>query len=147
VILPVTLTIAAATTVVNLWLALRIASMRVKDNVLLGDGGNPLMQSRMRAHSNFTEYAPFILILLGLIELAGGPPTWLWVAGVIFVIARVAHAIGMDRTKVSVARAGGIFATWAVLALLAGWALVIAYQANAVPAATTFQVVPASDHA
>jgi uncharacterized membrane protein YecN with MAPEG domain len=147
VILPVTLTIAAATAVVNLWLALRIASMRVKDNVLLGDGGLPLMQSRMRAHSNFTEYAPFILILLGLIELAGGSPTWLWVAGVIFVVARIAHAIGMDRTKVSVARAGGIFATWAVLALLAGWALVIAYQANAVPAATTFQVVPASDHA
>jgi uncharacterized membrane protein YecN with MAPEG domain len=147
VILPVTLTIAAATAVVNLWLALRIASMRVKDNVLLGDGGLPLMQSRMRAHSNFTEYAPFILILLGLIELAGGSPTWLWVAGVIFVIARIAHAIGMDRTKVSVARAGGIFATWAVLALLAGWALVIAYQANAVPAAATFQVVPASDHA
>ncbi len=96
-ILPVTLTIAAAAAVVNLWLAFRIVPMRVKGNVLIGDNGDALLQGRMRAHANFTEYAPFILILIGLIELAGGSTTWLWIAGAVFVIARVAHAFGMDR--------------------------------------------------
>ena len=146
-ILPVTLTIAAAAAVVNLWLAFRIVPIRVKDKVLLGDNGNALLQGRMRAHANFTEYAPFILILLGLIELAGGSTMWLWIAGVVFVIARVAHAFGMDRVTSSVPRAGGALATWALMAVLACWALAIAYQANAVPAAKTFQVVPSGGRA
>jgi uncharacterized membrane protein YecN with MAPEG domain len=147
VILPVTLTIAAAAAVVNLWLAFRIVPIRVKDKVLLGDNGNALLQGRMRAHANFTEYAPFILILLGLIELAGGSTMWLWIAGVVFVIARVAHAFGMDRATSSVPRAGGALATWALMAVLACWALSIAYQANSVPAAKTFQVVPSGGRA
>ncbi len=146
-ILPVTLTIAAAAAVVNLWLAFRIVPMRLKDNVLIGDDGNQRLQARMRAHANFTEYAPFILILLGLIELAGGSTLWLWIAGAVFVIARIAHAFGMDRTTSSVPRAGGALATWALMAVLAGWALTIAYQANSVPAAKTFQVVPSNGRA
>lgn len=143
-ILPVTLTIAAAAAVVNLWLAFRIVPTRLKDKVLTGDGGNDLLKGRMRAHANFTEYAPFILILMGLIELAGGSPTWLWIAGAAFVIARVAHAFGMDRTTPSAPRAGGALVTWALLALLAGWALAIAYTANTRSAPVTFTLQPAS---
>jgi uncharacterized membrane protein YecN with MAPEG domain len=147
VILPVTLTIAAAAAVVNLWLAFRIVPMRLKGNVLIGDDGNQRLQARMRAHANFTEYAPFILILIGLIELAGGSTTWLWIAGAVFVIARIAHAFGMDRTTSSAPRAGGALVTWALMALLAGWALTIAYQANTAPAAKTFEVVPSGSQA
>lgn len=139
-ILPVTLTIAAAATIVNLWLAFRIVPMRLKDKVLIGDDGNPRLQARMRAHANFTEYAPFVLILMGLIELGGGSTLWLWIAGAVFVLARFAHAFGMDRTTSSAPRAGGALATWALMALLAGWALAIAYQADSVPAAKTFDV-------
>ncbi len=146
-ILPVTLTIAAAATIVNLWLAFRIVPIRLKDKVLLGDNGDALLQGRMRAHANFTEYAPFILILMGLIELGGGSTLWLWIAGAVFVVARIAHGFGMDRTTSSPARAGGALATWVLMALLAGWALAIAYQANALPAAKTFQVVPSGSQA
>jgi uncharacterized membrane protein YecN with MAPEG domain len=101
----------------------------------------------MRAHANFTEYAPFILILMGLIEIAGGSTMGLWIAGVVFVIARIAHAFGMDRTTSSVPRAGGALATWALMAVLAVWALAIAYQASAIPTAKTFQVVPSGGRA
>lgn len=146
-ILPVTLTIAAAAAVVNLWLAFRIVQLRLKDKVLLGDNGDALLQGRMRAHANFTEYAPFILILLGLIELGGGSTSWLWIAGAVFIVARIAHAFGMDRTTSSPARAGGALATWVLMAVLAGWALAIAYQVNTVPAAKTFQVVPSGSRA
>ena len=146
-ILPVTLTIAAASAVINLWLAFRIVPLRLRDKVLLGDNGDTLLQGRMRAHANFAEYAPFVLILLGLIELGGGSTVWLWMAGVAFVLARIAHAFGMDRTTSSPTRAGGALVTWALLAVLAGWALAIAYQATAVPAATTFQMVPAGARA
>jgi len=146
-ILPVTLTITAAAAIVNLWLAFRIVPTRVKDKVLIGDNGDPRLQGRMRAQANFVEYAPFILILFALIELGGGSPTLLWIAGVVFVIARIAHAFGMDRTTSSLPRAGGALATWALTALLAGWALSIAYGADRLPAATTLQTVPTGDRA
>lgn len=128
-ILPVTLTIAAAATVMNLWLAFRIVPTRVKENVLHGDDGNALLAQRMRAQANFVEYAPFILILMGLIELAGGGQFWLWGIGFVFVVARIAHAIGMDRTSSNAWRAAGALLTWAVMALLAGWAVALAYGA------------------
>ncbi len=146
-ILPVTLTIAAAAAIVNLWLAFRIVPTRMKNKILLGDDGNTLLQGRMRAQANFVEYAPFILILFALIELGGGSPTLLWITGVAFVLARVAHAFGMDRPTSNLPRAFGALVTWAVMALLAGWALAIAYQGHVVPAATTFQLVPTGGRA
>ena len=127
-ILPVTLSIAAAAAVISLWLAFRIVPTRLKDKVLIGDAGDQRLASRMRAHANFAEYAPFVLVLMGLIELAGGAPFWLWIIGAVFVVARVLHAIGMDRTTSNPWRAGGALVTWIVLALLAGWALSIAYR-------------------
>ena len=129
-ILPVTLTIAAAAAVINLWLAFRIVPTRLKDKVLIGDAGDTRLQGRMRAHANFAEYAPFVLILMGLIELGGGSPTWLWVIGIVFVLARLAHGFGMDINASNPWRAGGAVLTWIVLAVLAGWALAMTYGAT-----------------
>ncbi|WP_174286553.1 MAPEG family protein [Sphingomonas bacterium] len=143
-ILPVTLTIAAAAAVINLWLAFRIVPTRLKDKVLVGDNDDLRLRSRMRAHANFTEYAPFVLILMGLIELAGASPFWLWIAGIAFVLARVAHGLGMDRTTTNMLRGGGAVATWLILALLAGWAIAIAYRAGPVHMLGTIGVVPAA---
>ena len=136
--LPITLTIAAAAAVVNLWLAIRISSVRIRKNVLVGDGGDAGMEARTRAHANFVEYAPFVLILVAGIELAGGSPTWLWIAGAVFIVGRIAHGIGMLILKTNPLRAGGILITWVVLAALAGWAVTIAYAGTHAQPARTF---------
>lgn len=140
-ILPITLTTAAACAVVNLWLALRLVRGRLKGKILIGDGGDVSMLAGMRAHANFVEYAPFVLILIALIELAGGSPFWLQIAAVVFVVARIAHPIGMARGSENLFRAIGILATWAVLALLAGWAIAIAYQ-SPLPAGPGITLAP-----
>jgi uncharacterized membrane protein YecN with MAPEG domain len=144
-ILPVTLVIAAACGLLNLWLALRVSQRRMAKQVMIGDGGDSLMVSRGRAHANFTEYAPFVLVLMALVELARGDTPWLWGLGAAFVLARLAHPIGMDRPAPNPFRAGGIAVTWLVLAGLAGWAVVIAWQAERAPVpADAIEVAPAS---
>lgn len=137
-ILPITLVFAAAAGILNLWLAIRVSAVRVKGKVLHGDGGNPVMLQRMRAHANFTEYAPFILVLMGLIELARGASVWLWVVGAVFVAARLSHAMGMEKSGPSPFRAAGAMLTWAVLLVLSVWAAVIGYQGAETAATPAF---------
>jgi uncharacterized membrane protein YecN with MAPEG domain len=127
IILPVTLTIAGAAALLNIWLAMRTGRLRVSEKVSIGDGGNPRLLARMRAHANFVEYTPFFLILLGLIELARGTSLWLWGIGVVYVLARIAHAFGMDAEKPGKLRLIGIAVTFIALIALAGWALTIPY--------------------
>lgn len=125
--LPVSLTFAGALALLNLWLALRVVRTRHSGKVLVGDGDNPVLLARMRAQANFVEYTPFVLILLGLIELARGPKPWLWGIGIVYVIARIIHAFGMDRlTMPNPMRAIGALGTWLILAGLGLWAIWIA---------------------
>lgn len=136
-VLPVTLSIATAAAIVNLWLALRIVVGRVRGKVMIGDGGDSRLAAGMRAQANFVEYAPFVLILMGLIELAGGSSFWLWVLGGAFIVARIGHGWGMMRPAPNIGRAGGAIGTWAILALLAGWGIGLVYTAQAKPVAAT----------
>jgi uncharacterized membrane protein YecN with MAPEG domain len=133
--LPVTLTFAGALALLVLWLAFRVSRVRMSDKVMVGDGGNPLLLARMRAQANFVEYTPFVLILMALIEMAGGSAWWLRGIGVVYVIARVLHAFGMDKqTMPNPLRAIGALVTWVVLLGLAIWAICLASHAPAVPA-------------
>ena len=134
-LLPITLTFAAACGLLNLWLAIRCARFRIKDKVMHGDAGHALLARRMRAHANFIEYTPIVLILSALIELAAGASIWLWVAALAYMAARIAHAFGMDADAPTPWRAGGALLTWAITAGLAVAALAIAYGATrALPA-------------
>ncbi|MBA37116.1 MAG: GST-like protein [Sphingobium sp.] len=133
-LLPITLTFAAACALLNLWLAIRCARFRISDKIMHGDAGHALLAKRMRAHANFIEYTPIILILFALIELAAGPSLWLWIGALAYILARVAHAIGLDADKPTLWRAGGALVTWGVMVLLAGAALALAYhQTREVP--------------
>ena len=134
-ILPITLTIAAAAALLNVWLAFRVSRVRVGRKVSIGHGGDTLLETRMRAHANFIEYTPFFLILLALIELAHGAQTWLWLVAIVYILARIAHAFGIERPAPNPLRAGGALITWVVLIGLAGYALSIPYLAKPAPAA------------
>jgi hypothetical protein len=125
-ILPVTLSLAAALAVISLWLGVRVGQVRMKEKVITGDGGNALLIARMRAQSNFVEYVPFILILVGLIEASGGNPTILWAAAAVTIVGRLLHPLGMDKTTPNALRGGGFLATALVLLGLAIWAVFIA---------------------
>jgi uncharacterized protein len=132
--LTITLTTAGALALINLWLSVRVSRLRWTQRVSIGDGGNALVTTRMRAHANFVEYAPLFLILLGLIELSRGPAVWLWAMAILFVLGRLAHAFGMDRPAPNPLRIGGMIATYTTLVVLAVYALAIPYLDGGRPA-------------
>lgn len=127
-ILPITLTIAGVSALLNIWLGARCSRVRQAERISVGDGGSPLMLARMRAHANFTEYTPFVLILIGLIELADGTSLWLWIVAAAYILGRIAHAFGMDgRMRL---RMIGVVVTMLVLMGLGFYAIAIPYLAQ-----------------
>jgi uncharacterized membrane protein YecN with MAPEG domain len=79
----------------------------------------------MRAQLNFVENTGFVLILIAAIELAGAGGEWLaWVSGA-YLLARVAHGLGMAGGALARGRGVGVAVTMltqlglAVVAVLA----------------------------
>lgn len=145
-ILPITLTIAGAAALLNIWLARRVGQMRLTHKVSIGDGGNEALIARMRAQANFVEYTPFVLILIGLIELADGSRLWLWIVGLVYILGRIAHGFGMDRPSPDPLklRTIGVIATALILFGLALYAIVLPYI-HREPARVTYAVEASSD--
>ncbi|MEO9634181.1 MAG: MAPEG family protein [Parasphingorhabdus sp.] len=127
-ILPITLTIAGAAALINIWLMIRVGQVRTSEKVSVGDGGNDKVIRRMRAHSNYIESAPFVLLLVAAIELASGSATWLWIVGGLFLLGRVAHGIGMDDGAFGQGRMIGTLVTMLTLLGLAIYAITIPYM-------------------
>jgi uncharacterized membrane protein YecN with MAPEG domain len=127
--LPITMLTAAAAVFLNIWLGWRIAQHRVEFKTSVGDGGHEPLLRRMRAQSNFIEQAPFFLILLGGLELAGANCLALGIISAVFVLARIAHGIGMDGGPLHRWRAIGISVSVLCSIILAVWATVCAVTA------------------
>jgi uncharacterized protein len=77
------------------WLALQAIKVRRANKVRLGDGGNFELQSAIRAHGNFAEYMPIVLIMLFLLEFNGAPVLVIHVIGIAFLVGRWKHAQGL----------------------------------------------------
>ena len=140
-ILPITLTLAGAAAILHIWLAARVSRLRRLLKVSLGDGGNEALLRRIRAHANYAENMPITIILIGLVELAGGDKRILWAAGIAFVISRIIHAFGMDRPSPSRLRVIGMMSSTLLLLGLALWALSFAYR-EPVAARQDMEVAP-----
>jgi uncharacterized protein len=120
--LPISLTFAGVFALLNLWLAYRCVRIRVSGPGGVGDLGILVLRARMRAHANFVEYTPFVLILMALLEYAGGSAELLEGAGIVYLLARVLHAFGIERPRFTMQLIGAI-GTWIVLLALAIWAI------------------------
>jgi len=95
-ILPTTLAMAAAAALINIWLAMRCGRVRGKESISIGTGGSDLMERRMRAQLNFVENTPWVLALVALLELSGKGGQWLAIVAAVYMLGRIAHALGMD---------------------------------------------------
>jgi len=126
--LPISLLAAAAASLLNIWLGARVAAFRRDFKVSVGDGGQEPLLRRMRAQANFIEHAPFFLILLAGLELAGANEFALAVAAILFVLARIAHGYGMDGGSLARWRTYGMIASTIATLALTIWAIFCAVE-------------------
>lgn len=97
-------------------LTINVIRGRWRMRIGLGDGGEKQMQKLVRAHGNFSEYAPLVVVLLLLLELAQLSPQLLHALGGAFVVGRILHAIGIGRSAgTSAGRMIGTILTLTVL--------------------------------
>ena len=102
--------------------ALPVSRMRRRLGIGIGDGGDAGLARAIRVHANAFEWGLPFLVLLLVAELNRAPPIVLHVCGIVFLIARLGHGVGLSRRSgYSHGRFWGIAATWAVLLALALW--------------------------
>ena len=124
---PITALYAGILAIFALGLSAMAGGFRGKTGVsiLYGDPYNMELAQRVRVHQNFLEYVPILLILMGIIELNGGSATFLHVTGIVLLVARVAHAIGLKHDNMAhpgrAIGAGGTFLLTFVAAVYAIW--------------------------
>lgn len=71
------------------------ARRAVLGGVQFGDAEDVELRHRIRAHGNFIEIVPIVIIAIGLMEAAGAPSTLVWWLAGTFFIGRLLHAVRM----------------------------------------------------
>ena len=109
-------------------LGLQVSRLRQGNKVLFGDGGNIKLRSAIRAHANFVEYVPIIVLMVAMLEISGMPAMRVHLLMGALLVARLLHPLGMyvgPRTlQFQICRVGGILLTLLVMlcaALLLLW--------------------------
>jgi len=107
-------------------LSIIVVRRRVDSKISFGSGGNPDLERAIRAHGNFTEYVPLILLLLLLLALGGTSAYLLHGLGIALVVARLAHAQGLlSSPGESRGRTIGVALTWTVLVVASIRAIIL----------------------
>lgn len=96
---------------------------RAKTGIQFFDEGDVTLRRRMRAHANFTETVPIVLIAMTASEQAGAP-AWLLVAGGgLLVVGRALHYSTLVRSGFGIGRAIGMVFTLTAMAGFGLWLL------------------------
>jgi uncharacterized membrane protein YecN with MAPEG domain len=112
-------------------LGVQVSRLRRGHRVLFGDGDNIKLRSAIRAHANFAEYVPIIVLMVAMLEMSGMPASLVHLLMAALLVARLLHPFGLyvgSRTlQFQICRFGGIVLTVLVLigsAILLLWRFV-----------------------
>lgn len=115
--MPITPLFAAIFGLMFIVLSFSVIRIRFGEKISTGHADHRGLEKAVRIHANFAEYVPLALLLMWFVEsisLSSGLVFWL---GCILLLARVAHAIGMQNPRqFLVLRQIGVLATFAVIA-------------------------------
>lgn len=127
----ITLIYAGLLGLLFLLLSFWVVKRRAQFRVMIGEGEAPEMLAAIRAHGNFAEYVPLTLLLMALCELAGVGSLWLHLGGVLLVVGRILHAIGIQIPRApNMPRLFGTLFFWLSLGMFSVLALVQGLSAS-----------------
>jgi uncharacterized protein len=87
-------------------LTVRVIGARTKHKVILLDSGVDAVSREVRAHGNFSEYVPFIMLLMVLAELQGTHALIIHAIGAVTLIGRAFHYYGLTIAEPASIKAG-----------------------------------------
>ncbi len=94
--LPVTSSLAGALLILLVVLSAMVTARRaVLGGIQFGDNNDETLRGRIRAHGNFIEIVPMVLLGLGLMEYAGASTVLVQFFAGIFLLGRILHAARM----------------------------------------------------
>ena len=94
--LPITSVLAGALILLLMLLSGLVTARRaVLGGIQFGDADDVELRHRIRAHGNFIEIAPMVVVAIGLMEAAGASSDLLWPLAGTFFAGRILHAIRM----------------------------------------------------
>jgi uncharacterized membrane protein YecN with MAPEG domain len=129
--MPITLGAAGILGLVYAVLTFRVFAARFGSRIMLGDGGSTpggeKLQIAVRAHANFAEYVPLILLLLGAAELQHASRHLLLALAATLIVARIIHPIGLALPAPNLLRGGGAMLTVTVLIIASLTAIAVAF--------------------
>ena len=126
---PITAFYAGLLGIFLLYLSGLVVAGRFKKQISLGDGGDFHFHQVIRAHGNFTEYTPIILILLFVAEVNGSNSILLHCAGSALLFGRFIHSFGLRRhSGLSWQRVAGMLMTFASLVTLSVLNILVLYK-------------------
>lgn len=77
-------------------LMILVGTHRIKNRVNLGTGDDQAMERKIRRHGNLAENAALFVVVLALAEMTVVPNDIVRNIGIIFLIARVFHAVALS---------------------------------------------------
>tara|TARA_B110000902_G_scaffold236603_1_gene282887 strand:+ start:616 stop:1005 length:390 start_codon:yes stop_codon:yes gene_type:complete len=126
---PITAFYAGLLGILFLYLSVLVIKGRFSKKISLGNGGDHHFQQVIRAHGNFSEYTPIVLILLFVAEVNLSHPIILHLAGTALLSGRFLHAFGLRRhSGSSWQRISGMLLTFASLIILSVINILVLYR-------------------
>jgi len=83
----------------QMFLMITVGRHRQRTTTLFGSGSDPALARAIRVHGNLAENAALFLAGFALLELLGGATGIVATLCAVFVVARLAHAIGLSGSE------------------------------------------------
>jgi uncharacterized protein len=92
----ITATYLGALGLIYAFLGLRVARFRRGNKIVFGDGDDRYLRSAIRAHANFAEYVPIIVIMNALLEMGGAASVQMHVLLGTLTVSRVLRRFALS---------------------------------------------------
>jgi len=126
--LPIATTVIGLFAVVQVPMTVMVGLKRVQTGIQFMDGGDTSLLRRMRAHANYTETVPIVLLAMAASELSGLMPALLWAGGASLLLGRLLHAQTLVTKGWGNGRAAGMILTFLPMLGFGAWDIAIVFR-------------------